>query len=188
MRFTPENINYSASCTLSKRAPFLIVRPKTQYKSPTVQSLISGYLRCQLTSSKTRIGGVAHIHRDTTAKNQVPNVQTCCVGHDLLISSGIAPPYYTYTELRFTRNFGSFVKQDCVVLGLWMFTDNIASPQPYISSLFGFTHAEPIIFKCSSNFCFLHIFDIAEGLGNSRPCFLSNHLYRSANCHHISGH
>lgn len=59
----------------------------------------------------------------------------------LLISSAIAPPYYTYTELSFTRNVRSFVKQYCVVLELSRFSNKIVSPQPCISSLTGFTHA-----------------------------------------------
>ena len=101
----------------------------------------SGYLRCQLSSSKIKTGGVADIHRDTTARNQVSAAKTCCAGRNLLISGGISPTYYTHTELRFTRNVGSFVKQYCVVLGLSRFTDKIVSPQPCISSLAGFTHA-----------------------------------------------
>jgi hypothetical protein len=78
---------------------------------------------------------VSHTYTGTRLqKNQVSAAQTCCVGHNLLISSEIAPPYYTHTEL-------SFVKQYCVILGLSRFTNKIASPQPCISSLTGFTHA-----------------------------------------------
>jgi len=134
VRFTPENINYSASCTLSKRT-LLCQDQKHDANHRPFKVLSSRYLRCHLTSSKIRIGGVAHVHRDTTAKNQVSAAKTSCAGRSLLISSGMAPPY---NELRFTRHVGSFVKQYCVVLGLSRFT---ASPQPCISSVTGFTHA-----------------------------------------------
>jgi hypothetical protein len=140
VRFTPEKINYSASCSLSKRTRFY-VKTKNTIQITNLSKFELWILNMPTFKLQDK-DWRCHTHtQGHDCKSQVSVAETCCAGCNLLISSGIAPPYYTHIELRFTRNVGSFVKQYCVVLGLSRFTDKIASPQPCISSLTGFTYA-----------------------------------------------